>query len=271
MADASRYTSKLHGARVLVIGGSSGIGYSVAEACLENACSVTISSSSQSRIDAAIASLRKSYPSIAEDANSSRLTSCACDLGNLSTLEENVVQLFEKVSKAHGGQKLDHVVFTAGDALNSSGTAETTATSISNSGTLRFIAPQIIAKHLSAYLVPGPSSSFTMTTGALSERPFPGLSSVSGFGAGIHGLARGLALDLAPIRANAVSPGAVDTPIWDTLDPAVRKPLMQRMTELTLTGRIGAPEDVAEAYLYLMRDWNVTGTILRTDGGALLK
>ena len=83
-------------------------------------------------------------------------------------------------------------------------------------------------------------------------------------------LNRSLALDLAPVRVNLISPGAVDTELWDAYPAEVKERMVKVWEEKLPTKRIGRVEDVAEAYLYAMRDENLTGTLLSTNGGMLL-
>ena len=86
-------------------------------------------------------------------------------------------------------------------------------------------------------------------------------------------MVRGLAVELKPVRVNLVAPGAIDTEIFDTYsggDAARRTRLVELYGSKTLLGKCGAPEDTAEAYLYMMRDSFVTGHVLFTDGGYLL-
>jgi len=123
MSDSQKYTSKLTSARILIIGGSSGIGYCVAEACLEYGASFIISSSNQSRIKSSIDKLFKTYPS-AKD----RISGYACDLSS-PELEANIQRLFEQC-----GGKLDHVVFTAGEKLAVAKLEDTTLESIQKTG-----------------------------------------------------------------------------------------------------------------------------------------
>lgn len=88
---------------------------------------------------------------------------------------------------------------------------------------------------------------------------------------GICSLARNLALELKPIRVNVMSPGLVDTELWDAIVPADQKQvLLQDHASKSPTGRVATAEDVAEAYLYLMKDPNITGRIVSTDSGSLL-
>ncbi|KAL8703795.1 MAG: hypothetical protein Q9201_003035 [Fulgogasparrea decipioides] len=262
MADAHKYTNKLANARVLIIGGSSGIGFSVAEACLEQKCTVIISSSQQSRIDSAISRLLSSYPS-AKD----RLSGHPCDLSS-PTLEENIKTLFSKIDI------LDHIIFTAGDALVKLSLSEATLEKIQKAGMVRFFAPLLVAKHAVAHLAPGPNSSITLTTGTLSEKPMAGFGVMACYAAGLQSMMRGLALDLKPTRVNLVSPGFVETELWNWGKEEWAKDDFPKMAEQfqkgTTTGELGQPEDVAEAYLYCMRDRNVTGSMISTNSGALL-
>jgi NAD(P)-dependent dehydrogenase (short-subunit alcohol dehydrogenase family) len=80
-------------------------------------------------------------------------------------------------------------------------------------------------------------------------------------------LIRGLAVDLKPLRVNLVAPGAIKTEMWgDKLPPQAS----ERFKSRTLVGAVGRPEDTAEAYIYAMKDYYVTGTVLLSEGGALL-
>ncbi|KAK0310153.1 hypothetical protein LTR82_014976 [Friedmanniomyces endolithicus] len=264
MADQVKYTNKLKEKRVLVIGGSSGIGYGVAEACLENGSIVTISSSNQSRIDQTIAKLQAAYPSA-----QSRITGHACNLGDQSTLETNLETLLKTVAPSDS-KKLDHIVFTAADPLAVMKVADLTLPKLVSAGLIRFFAPLLLAKHAPTYLNPGPSSSITLTTGSVSERPRPDWSAIGAFATGLQGMARGLALDLKPIRVNVVSPGAVDTELWRGMTEKAKGEMFKAIGEKVPTGRVGKVEDVAEAFLYLMRDGNVTGSMVSSNGGALL-
>lgn len=94
---------------------------------------------------------------------------------------------------------------------------------------------------------------------------------VAGFATGLHGLTRNLALDLKPIRVNLVSPGVVETELWDSsFDQEAKKKYLGEVAGQLPTGRIAQPADVAEAYLFLMKDPSVTGTVVDSNSGALL-
>lgn len=108
MSDSTKYTSKLHNSRILIFGGSSGIGYAAAEAVLENGAIVFISSSSQSRVDDAVSRIQKAYPS-----KKANVKGIMCNLGS-EDMENNIVASLKEATKEG---KLDHVIHTAGDSL----------------------------------------------------------------------------------------------------------------------------------------------------------
>ncbi|KAF4472879.1 fusarubin cluster-dehydrogenase [Fusarium albosuccineum] len=264
MASLGKYVSKLAGKRVLVIGGSSGIGFGVAEAAVQNgASSVFISSSSQSKISNAIERLQSN-----NSAAKAQLQGIPCNLGSADTLTTEVEKLFAEVSKSG---KLDHVVFTAGDKLAVGKLEDFTFDAIRQAGTVRFFAPIVIAQQLRKHLNESTTSSFTIATGGAGEHVSKDWSIMQAYLSGLRGLTRGLAVDLAPIRVNAVAQGPTDTEIWSFVkDSGYWDNVTARLKGRMTTGTIGQVEDVAEAYLYLMKDKNASGSIVETTGGTLL-
>lgn len=254
---ASKY-QKLQDKHVLIIGGTSGIGYAVAEASLASGARVTVSSSSQSRVDAAVQRLQAEFPNGTSAGH-------ACDLSR-PTVEADIEALFAKVGS------VDHIVYTAGDRLATAPVADITYDRIIAAGQIRFFAPLLVAKVGSRHLRgPGPYSSITLTTGAVSQKPSPGWSLIAGYATGLHGMTRNLALDLKPVRVNLVSPGFVLTELWDhSLDAEAKGEFARKVAGSVPTGRAALPEDVAEAYLFLMKDPNVTGSVVDSNSGGLL-
>lgn len=283
-----KYTSKLSNQRVLILGGTSGIGFAVAEASLEAGLLVTISSSSSSKLSTALDRLRSSpayvpsnlfaattssSPSLASS-GIPRLTGFTCDLSDPSTVEQSLKHLLDQ-STLDGRHKFDHVVFTAGDALALNPISQITPAGFEKAAAVRFTAPLILAKLLSLedkYFSHSVFSSITFTGGTNTEKPSPGWSVVAAVGGALEGLVRGLAVDLKPTRVNLVSPGAVQTELFDSFTEKGEQleRVLEGFKKRTLTGTVGRPEDVAEAYLYFMRDRFVTGRVLGTDGGRLL-
>ncbi|PYH40139.1 oxidoreductase, short chain dehydrogenase/reductase family [Aspergillus saccharolyticus JOP 1030-1] len=269
MASPTRkYINKLSGQHVLVLGGTSGIGFSVAEAALENGASVIISSSSSAKLERSVRRLQETYPELM---STQRVSGYVCDLANTHDLEENLRRLLDEATATQNGKlKLNHVVFTAGDAIQLSSLDKTTAEAIQASGVVRFVAPQILAKLLPSYMELSPVNSFTLTGGSVAHRPISGWSTMSGYASANEGLARGLALDLKPLRVNVVVPGVVYTEIFSGFPDEAVQAILQNARENNLTGTVGRPEDLAESYIYLMKDQYVTGSVVASNGGSLL-
>jgi len=236
-----------------------GIGFGVAEALIESGAQVVISSSSQARVDKAVAEVQKAYPKSGKN-----ISGYAYDMGTQSTLESNVAELLEKCGQ------LDHIVWTAGDNLATIPIAEVSLDQAIKAGMVRYYGPMMIGKHGPKYLKKSPESSITFTTGSVSQKPLPGWAVVNGSATGLHGLTRGLALDLKPIRVNLISPGAVETDLWAGMPQDARQAHFKSFEEHSLTGKMGQVVDVAESYLYVIKDRNVTGSIISTNSGALL-
>ena len=98
----------------------------------------------------------------------------------------------------------------------------------------------------------------------------PGTSGLAAINAAIEGLVRPLAVELKPLRVNAVSPGVIDTPWWNRVPESQRQSLFEQSAAQTPAGRIGKPEDVAKAVAFLIDDTFMTGTVLECDGGLRL-
>lgn len=254
-----KFINKLQGRRVLIFGGTSGIGYAVAEACVEHGCTVIISGSNAPKLGETVLRLRTSYPHL----ESSQIIIHACDLSDKDALESNIQRLLSVVTR-ETKSKINHVVFTAGDARSLRSLPEVTVEQFEKNQVVRNIAPIIIAKHLPQYMENTPDSSYTLTGGFMFSKPVPGFGLLAA--TGIEGLARGLAVDMAPIRVNLVAPGVIKTEGLKNLPQQA----LQALARATTIKRLGRPEDIAEAYLYLMKDGNVTGSVIESNGGRLL-
>jgi NAD(P)-dependent dehydrogenase (short-subunit alcohol dehydrogenase family) len=151
MTSATKYSSKLVNQRVLIFGGTSGIGFCVAEAAIENGAHLILSSSNTAKLEKAVARLRKAYPS---QAAQRPITTQTCDLSDTENLDANLANLFQAASN-NGASKINHVVFTAGDALDFPELVDLTPDLIQKSGVVRFVAPLMIAKYIRQYTVYG--------------------------------------------------------------------------------------------------------------------
>ncbi|KAL0941942.1 short chain dehydrogenase reductase family [Colletotrichum truncatum] len=265
---APKYINKLEGKSVLVVGGTSGIGFAVAEASVEYGAHVVVASRSQENIDNAIKRLKTSYPDAAD-----RIRGHTVDLHSDDN-ETSITQLFDFAT--YGGKNLlDHVVETAGEALNGSLLLqEATPYNISEVNKTRFVGAIILAKVADTYLKREHTSSFTMTSGVASHKPWAGWSVRAAVLGAKEALTKGLAVDMKPVRVNIVSPGSVKTELFDHAIKSLgddQEKAMQMFSGGTLLNRIGTPEDLAEAYLSLMKNYFITGTTIHVEGGQLLK
>jgi NAD(P)-dependent dehydrogenase (short-subunit alcohol dehydrogenase family) len=234
----------LNGQRVAIIGGSSGIGYAVAGCAQAEGAQVVIGSSKAANVEAAVTSLGQGVSGSRVDVSD----------------EVSVATFFE------GLGTFDHLVFTAGDwgpHLFSGPIAKMDFGSPSEALKVRFWGALIAIKHAQGLI--SPNGSITLTDGVLAHRPRKGAPLSTAFGGAIEHLTRGLAVDLAPIRVNAVCPGLV---LNERLN---RSPeLVRQQTERQLIARGADPSEVAQAYLYLMRGGYTTGQVLIVDGGLML-
>ncbi|KEF52477.1 uncharacterized protein A1O9_11319 [Exophiala aquamarina CBS 119918] len=264
MASAQSYTAKLSAKRVLVLGGTSGIGFAVAQAAREFGANVILSSSNQDKINVAILKTQKIKPE--SDAS---VIGYPCNLYDLNLLESNLKALFDSATKG-GTQKLDHVVYTAGNKVGSISLADTDTKTITEHGILRFYVPVMIGKLAPNYMASSPQSSITFTSGVNNVKPVPGRVLMAGWGAGVEGVTRALAVDLRPIRVNCICPGPTRTELFAGFPDEVLQPLIEKYKNSTMTRTIGNPHDIAEAYMYCMRDSFVDGTVIHSSGGYLL-
>jgi NAD(P)-dependent dehydrogenase (short-subunit alcohol dehydrogenase family) len=103
--------------------------------------------------------------------------------------------------------------------------------------------------------------------GLAKDRPYPGSTTVTTVNGGIEALVRTLALELAPVRCNAIHPGFVsDTPYWSNRPPEV----LERIRTRTPTGRLATTDDIVHAVVFLLENPAVNGINLPVDGGWLL-
>lgn len=111
-----------------------------------------------------------------------------------------------------------------------------------------------------------------LVSGALAKRPGKGSTALATANAALEAAVVGLANDLGPrLRINCVSPGLVDTEIWDGLPPAAKEGMMKGFGTSIPAGRAGRPEDIGTAIAFLLQNGWVTGTTLAVDGGAAIR
>ncbi len=179
-------------------------------------------------------------------------------------MEANLLQLLQK---AAADAPLNHVVFTAGAKLQMVPLQEASIADMKNTGNTRFFAALMLGKLAPAFMVKEQNSSIMVSGGMLGERPSRNLALMTAFAAGMGGVARGLALEVAPVRVNVVVPGPVDTEAFEQLPEEAMDGFRQSVVEAMIVKGMGKPEHVAEAYLYAMRDGFLTGSEIKTHGG----
>ncbi|WP_067840677.1 SDR family oxidoreductase [Nocardia lijiangensis] len=229
----------------MIIGGGSGMGFALARVLVAEGEDVTIVGRSADRLATARAEL--------EQAGNGRVQTKRADISR----EEDVAELFA------GDQQVDHVAVTAADATGVYGPTARVSTE-----TARFI---LDTKLLGAWLVGKHAAgkvtgSLTFTSGINAYRPNGSNTIMAAANGALASLASGLAIEMAPVRVNAISPGWVDTPIWNQLGmdkQAAFAELAQRLP----ARRIGTPDDIAQAFLAVMRNQFITATVLHIDGG----
>jgi len=234
---------------VLVVGGSSGMGLALAGRLLAHGSEVTIAGRSPERLDRARGIL----------GDPAGLHTVAADI----TREPEVERLFGSAGE------FDHVVSTAADVsgvyvpLPEMDIA--TARRVIDS---KVVAPILLAKHGASRL--RPAGSITFTSGIAAYRPAPRGSVVAAINGAIESLVYALALELAPIRVNAISPGWVDTPIWQQVAGDGKAAVLDAMAKRLPVGRVGQADDIAQAIEAVMRNGFISGTVVHVDGGQRL-
>jgi len=237
---------------IVVIGGSSGIGLAVARRSLDDGATVVIAGRSQQRLDAACADLdRTGLPA-------GRMSAHPVDIGDPA----QVTRLFDRVGT------LSHLVVTAADLPYGP------VVSLSEDSMVRAVRSKILgplfAAQQAAPRITKPGS-ITFTSGIAASRPAPGGALAATVNGALESMVLALALELAPIRVNAVSPGWVDTPVWDRLAaPDVKDARLADLAARLPARRLGRPEDIANAVAFLMADSFVTGTVLHAEGAQVL-
>jgi NAD(P)-dependent dehydrogenase (short-subunit alcohol dehydrogenase family) len=231
----------LKGKKVVVVGGSSGIGLSTAEMAKREGADVIIASRNVERLDA-----------VADRLNAIAIPADV-------TSDDSVAELFRNCGP------VDHVVVTAAQ-LRTGPFKTVSMEDVRATMESKFWGAWRVAK--SADIRAG--GSLSLVSGYLSIRPRPNSAIISVANGALESLARALALELAPVRVNAVSPGIIDTPIRAAMPEAARREMLAQTAAKLPVGRVGVGEDVARQILAFMTIGFATGSIVYLDGGGLV-
>ncbi|GAB2929031.1 SDR family oxidoreductase [Rhodococcus aerolatus] len=231
------------GQKIVVVGGTSGMGRAVAEAAVADGAEVVVVGRDAARAGAVAAELGA--------------TGVACDLTDPASIDA----LAEQVGP------LDHLVLSAatlsyGPFLEMD--VDEARAVLDGKFWGYYLAVRALAPQLSE------QGSITLFSGVAAVRPDSGTTIVTAVNAAIEGLARSLAIELAPRRVNAVSPGVVQTPSWAHLSESERQDTFDQLADSLPVGRVGQPADVAHAVLELASNGYTTGEVRTVDGGARL-
>jgi NAD(P)-dependent dehydrogenase (short-subunit alcohol dehydrogenase family) len=232
--------------RVVVIGGSSGIGFEVAKQAGALGANLVVVSSQKDRVQQAVTVLGGKAEGY-----------------TLNVLDELLVsRFFEQLGS------FDHLVYTAGDTLHLTELANADIAQAKRAFDLRYWGMIAAVKHASGHINKG--GSIVLTTGAAGRRPNKGWVFSASVCGTIEAVTRALAVELAPLRVNAVCPGVVRTDLWKNMSDDARSQLYQSVGDLLLFGRVGEAHEIALAYLFLMQEGFSTGQTVVVDGGTML-
>lgn len=250
--------------RVLVIGGSSGIGEATARLAAEGGAKVTIASRSADKLAAAQARLRAQVPGgvkVAVDGALQGDVRGDVQTAVLDVTDDDAVQAF---FERH--PPWDHVVL-AGSATQTGPVRGLPLDAARRSADNKFWGAYHVARH--ARVADG--GSITFVSGVYAQRPQPDAVLQGALNAAVEALARGLALELAPtVRVNTVSPSTTATPLWDKLGADGRAAKLATMRARLPLRRVADPADIAQAILFVAGNRFATGSTVLVDGGDAL-
>jgi NAD(P)-dependent dehydrogenase (short-subunit alcohol dehydrogenase family) len=232
--------------RIVILGGTSGIGLATARRAAQVGASVTIASRRPESIERALGELPAGVVGRAVDASSGPA----------------VAALFDEI----GG--FDHLIYTAGENLVGRPLAEYDVEQAQQFFGLRVVhaidAVRLAVPHLAQ------NGSVTLTSGTAAFEGGHGWTLGTSVSGAIVSVARSLAVELAPVRVNVVAPGVVRSPLWESLDPEQREGMYAALADSLPARRVAEPDDVAKAFVALMDQDYVTGTVAVVDGGTLV-
>ena len=231
----------LSGQRVVVAGGTSGMGLATVRAAAALGAEVTAAGRRPVAEREALPGVRQTVTDVTD--------------------EESVQQLFGEV----GG--LDHLLVTASPGQPGAFIGQDLAAARSFMDG-KFFGSWMCARYAAPHLRAGGSITF-VTGGAVARPPAHGSMITAAFAA-LEALTRALAVELGPLRINAIRPGYTDSDMWSFLPEAQRGDLRRRVADAMPVRRMGTPEDIAHAAVFLMTNPQVTGAVLEVTGGETL-
>lgn len=230
---------------IVVLGGTSGIGFAVASAAAAQGFQVTVVSRRQSSVDKAVAELPGAAGAVVDLAAPAAVAEFFASRG-----------------------EFDHLVCTAGEPLSLMPVDTLDLDAAREFFGVRYFGALAAVKAAVPRLRPG--GSITLTSGTAAARGGRGWGIGASICGAIEALTRSLAVELAPLRVNAVAPGVVRSPLWQRMSESDRERMYADTGAAIPAGRVGEVEDVARAYLYCVTQQWATGTVVTVDGGTVL-
>lgn len=230
--------------RILLIGGGSGIGHAIARAALERGDQPIIGARDPQRTARTLPEALRDVPLV------------HADLADEATI----------AALAQEGP-FDAVVSLAAASANGP-VATLEREAIHAAFDAKVAGPMLLAKHLAGSVRPG--GTFVFFSGVAAWKPAPGLSAMATVNGAVAFMAEAVAVELAPVRAVAVSPGIIDSGLWDFMGDEGKRDFFAATAAANPARRVGAPADIAEAVLFAVDNTFITGTTLHVDGGGRL-
>jgi len=236
----------LRGTRVLIAGGSSGVGLSTAKLLIECGAAVVINGRDRSKLDSVQKQLGTQASVTAFDAaNPEDRARALAEIGNF-----------------------DHLVVALSGGKGAGPFAQVTQADLRSGFEAKFWPHFSLTQESLPYLNrPG---SITLVSAISARAANPGTAGLSAINSAIEGLVKPLAVELRPRRVNAVSPGVIDTPWWNWMQGDQKQSAFAKFAAATPAGRVGKPEDIAQSIVFLIGNSFMTGCVLECDGGLRL-
>lgn len=232
--------------RIIIIGGTSGIGLATAHALVMEGADVVIASRQKEKVDNAVAQIGRNVTGEVVDATS----------------KENLHSFFQRIGP------FDHLVLTLSGG-EGSGAFRTLDMAALRRGFEAKFWGQVLAAQASLDTLKS-NSSITFVTAISARSSRPGIVGLAAINGALEAMVKPLAMELRPLRVNAVSPGVIATPWWDRLPEEQRNAVFAQSASDNPVGRVGQPEDVAQAITFLIGNSFMTGSVIECDGGLRL-